>query len=84
MAYVIMCIVGFVSFAISVFSFAQIKGSFEYYASRGLKMTLITVISHIIIIAFCTFAVLKWLPTYKIAALIGAIIGFISLPRHIE
>lgn len=67
-----------------VFLFAQIKGSFEHYAWRGLKMTLITVISHLIIIAFCTFAVLKWLPTYKIAALIGAIIGFISLPRHIE
>jgi len=84
MNYIIMFLVGFVSFAVSVFTFAQIIGSFQHASVRGIKLTLTTVLINTAIIAISIFCVLTWLQTYKYAALIGAIIGLFLLPKNIE
>lgn len=84
MKYIILYIVGFISFAVSVFSFSQIIGSFQHAHQRGLKPTLITILIHTVIVALAAWIVVSFLYEYRIAAIIGAIIGLLFIPGRIE
>ena len=81
---IMILIVGYGSWFLSVLSFSQIFGSFQHFKTRGFLMTAITILIHTAIILLAIIVILKWFARYKIIALIGAIIGVIMLPGRIE
>lgn len=85
-SYVFFIVALFVSFAIGTFGFAQIIGSLRTVATRGGKLTFFTVTLWTLILAVVAFLVFRFLPSVKIALLIGYAISFLIMlfQRNVE
>lgn len=92
MKYILMFVIGLLSFVIGVFGFYQIIGSIRIAIFqrkerdtieelggrvRPISLVLFTVLLWIIISAFAIFAVHMWLPNYKVSTYIGFGIAFL-------
>lgn len=73
----ILLVVGFVSFIVGVFGFAQITGSIRCAKIRGPVMTAITLLIWSVVLLVVLFVVRHFLAKYSLALYIAYIISFI-------
>lgn len=79
LTYIIWLVVLGVAFTIGVFGFAQIIGSLQNIRSRGIGMTLFTIILWALILGGTLMFGLNKLPQYKLAMYIGYGVSFVKI-----
>lgn len=74
-------LVGYGTFMVGTWGFAQIVGSIQSFRERGPILTCATILIWVVILAVCVLLVLKFLQKYTIALLLGYIISLIVILR---
>lgn len=62
-----------------VWGFAQIVGSLQNIKQRGPKLTVFTILLHTVLLGAIAFAVLHFIPQFKIALIVGYIISLVKI-----
>lgn len=73
----IFTVIGFVSFVVGTFGFAQITGSIRCARIRGIAQTIITILIWAVILIACFLLVRKFFRQYSMALYIAYVISFI-------
>lgn len=77
--YALHVLVFFGAYFAGVWGFAQIVGSVQNVKQRGPKLTVFTVLLHTILLGAIAFAVLHFIPQFKIALIVGYIISLVKI-----
>ena len=77
MYYILLCLLGFISFAVNLFGFSQIIGSLRTIQIRGFKLSFITIIIWVIILVLFFFLINNFFVKYIIGYYIGLVLGLI-------
>lgn len=77
--YALHVLVFFGTYFAGVWGFAQIVGSLQNIKQRGPKLTVFTVLLHTILLGAIAFAVLHFIPQFKISLIVGYIISLVKI-----
>lgn len=72
-------LVFFGTYFAGVCGFAQIVGSLQSVKQRGQKLTVSTILLHTVLLGTIAFAVLHFIPQFKIALIVGYIVSLIKI-----